>query len=60
MFTKKYQKPDLGSWQRAKIDTFPGQIPSKFHSCCLPNFPSHLKISFKISTTGTKQGNVQH
>ena len=39
LFTKKYQKPDVGSCQSTKIDTFLGQIPKTFDPHLLPDFP---------------------
>ena len=53
------QKIAVGSCQSTKIDTFLCQIPSMFDPWFLPNFSSHFKLSFKILTTGTKEGNVQ-
>ena len=35
---QKYQKPDIGSCQTTKIDTFLGQIPSKSDPHLLPDF----------------------
>ena len=54
LFTKNKQKPDVGSCQSTKIDTFLGQIPEKFDPRFLPNFPGDPNFFFKILTTGTK------
>ena len=51
---QKLAKACAGSCQSTKIDPFLGQIPQKFDSRFLPNFPGEPNIFFKILTTGTK------
>ena len=54
IFPSFSKKPDVGSCQNTKIDTFFGQIPQKFDPRFLPNFPGDPNVFFKILTTGTK------